>query len=310
MQQYIGRFNQMPGSNTGNSSYHSFNVGLTHILMYSSEAYFYFTPHGLPMLPAQYAWMEADLAAVDRTVTPWLITGAHRPMYCSPNDDLDDCHSASSIVRDGILGDYAGEILLYRYGVDMHFGAHEHSYERNYPVYAFAWNNVTGPQAYVNYDRTIHILTGAAGCPENQDPWGAGPNPFSALRLNVYGYGRLTVTNVTHAVWEFIDDASGDVVDAIDVIQTNHGPYNSGLEAMSQADRAAAYASAMASVRAGRPSTSASSTTATSHAMLRHAPKNAMPGHVHDASYAAAEMDTAMMKNIAAAGLKAKYGAV
>jgi len=40
----------------------------------------------------------------------------------SPNDDQDDCHSVSSIVRDGILGQYGIESLLYKYGVDMHFG--------------------------------------------------------------------------------------------------------------------------------------------------------------------------------------------
>lgn len=56
------------------------------------------------------------------------------------------------------------------------------------------WNpNITGAAAYVNYDRPIHILSGAAGCPENQDPWQPSGNPFSALRLNVYGYGRLQV---------------------------------------------------------------------------------------------------------------------
>lgn len=73
--------------------------------------------------------------------------------------------------------------------------AHEHSYERNYPVYQSMWNpNITGTGAYVNYDRPIHILSGAAGCPENQDPWQPTGNPFSALRLNVYGYGRLQVS--------------------------------------------------------------------------------------------------------------------
>lgn len=47
---------------------------------------------------------------------------AHRPCYCSPNDDDDDCHSATSIVRDGIFGQYGVEALLYKYGVDMFFG--------------------------------------------------------------------------------------------------------------------------------------------------------------------------------------------
>jgi hypothetical protein len=65
----------------------------------------------------------------------------------------------------------------------------EHAYERNYPVGPeFAWNaSRTGPSAYVNADRPIHILTGAAGCPEDEDAWQAKGNPFSALRINDYG---------------------------------------------------------------------------------------------------------------------------
>ena len=80
------------------------------------------------------------------------------------------------------------EKIIYDAGVDVVFGAHEHSYERNYPVYNSTWNaSRTGPAAYVDYDRPIHILTGAAGCPEDEDGWQAEGNAFSALRINDYG---------------------------------------------------------------------------------------------------------------------------
>ena len=56
----------------------------------------------------------------------------------------------------------------------MHFGAHEHSYERNVPVYQYEFDaSKMGPEAYVDFNRTVHILSGAAGCPENQDGWQA-----------------------------------------------------------------------------------------------------------------------------------------
>jgi acid phosphatase type 7 len=75
--QYLARLGvAMPAPATsppGNGTFHSFNVGLVHVVMVSTEAYFYPTAHGLLMLPAQYAWLEADLAAVDRSVTPWII---------------------------------------------------------------------------------------------------------------------------------------------------------------------------------------------------------------------------------------------
>ena len=31
----------------------------------------------------QYVWLENDLKNVDRTKTPWVVLGGHRPMYCS-----------------------------------------------------------------------------------------------------------------------------------------------------------------------------------------------------------------------------------
>lgn len=155
--QYRSRFAHMPrgtANTTANSTYHSFNVGLFHVVMFSSEAYFTLSPHGMLLLPDQYAWLEADLAAVDRAVTPWVVTMAHQPAYCSPNDDDDDCHSVVSLVRDGILGAFGLEALLLKYGVEIHFGAHEHALERTYPVGpSYAWDtNRTGPGAYVDFE--------------------------------------------------------------------------------------------------------------------------------------------------------------
>ena len=77
-------------SRGGNGTFHSVNVGLIHAIMVSSEVYFSAQPHSLGLLLQQKAWLEADLAAVDRSVTPWVILGLHQPFYCSPNDDQDD----------------------------------------------------------------------------------------------------------------------------------------------------------------------------------------------------------------------------
>ena len=85
------------------SCFHSFNVGLVHVIMFSSEAasiavpirhrppptsdpspirrqsqFFNVGAHSLLMLPDQFAFVEADLKAVDRSVTPWIITMAHQ----------------------------------------------------------------------------------------------------------------------------------------------------------------------------------------------------------------------------------------
>lgn len=83
--QYMARLGgSMPASAAGaNGTYHSFNVGLTHVIMLSSEAFFYLSDHGLLMLPTMYDWLVADLQAVNRSQTPWIIAmvrGRVRPL--------------------------------------------------------------------------------------------------------------------------------------------------------------------------------------------------------------------------------------
>ena len=56
-------------------------------------------------------------------------------------------------IRVGMPGThaYGPEQLLYKYGVDLHFQAHEHSYERMWPVYnntVCEIQGVSGPQEY------------------------------------------------------------------------------------------------------------------------------------------------------------------
>jgi hypothetical protein len=131
---------------------------------------------------------------------------AHQPMYCSPNDDNDDCHSLLSLMRDGVLGEFGFEKLINAYGVEVHLGAHEHAYERNYPVFQMQWSGETGPAAYVDFNKTVHILTGAAGCPENTDVWQNSANAFSAFRVAVMGQGGAISTRnfIPHRVHEAI----------------------------------------------------------------------------------------------------------
>jgi len=79
--QYRARFNLMPGGaevRKAQSIFHSFNVGLVHVIMFSSEVFFTVGEYSLLLLPEQFAYVEADLKAVDRNVTPWIITMAHQ----------------------------------------------------------------------------------------------------------------------------------------------------------------------------------------------------------------------------------------
>ena len=96
--------------------FYSFDHGPVHFVLLSSE-------HAFDRASAQYAWLEADLAAVDRSITPWLIVTAHRPMYVSstntgsPSSDMD----VAALLRAEL------EPLLLKHRVDAFFAGHHHS---------------------------------------------------------------------------------------------------------------------------------------------------------------------------------------
>lgn len=64
-------------------------------------------------------------------------------MYCS-NKNKDDCTNHQSLVRVGLpfLNWFGLEKLFFEYKVDLEIWAHEHSYERMWPMYNFQVNIV------------------------------------------------------------------------------------------------------------------------------------------------------------------------
>jgi 3',5'-cyclic AMP phosphodiesterase CpdA len=221
---YVNRFT-MPGGSA--NLFYSFDIGQAHIIGFSTEVYYY-VEYGWQQIVNQFAWLENDLKAAqeNRDKVPWIITMGHRPMYCS-NYDSDDCTRYESIIRGGIpyIHAYALEPLFYNYGVDLCLWAHEHSYERMYPVYDRTVYNVTG-QPYVNSAAPVHITTGSAGCQEDTDQFIPDPPPWSAFRSSDYGYSHMTVFNSTHLNFEQISDVqNGKVVDSIWIQKDKHGPY-------------------------------------------------------------------------------------
>eukprot|EP01050_Picozoa_sp_SAG11_P018395 SAG11_NODE_2771_length_2990_cov_2.518506_2_plen_311_part_00 len=86
---YIGRFaaqnlTHSPGGwPSGSSRWYSFELGPVHFTMFDTDAYGF--DEVAYILQPQYEWLQADLAAVDRDKTPWVVLMSHRPMYCSPS---------------------------------------------------------------------------------------------------------------------------------------------------------------------------------------------------------------------------------
>ncbi|XP_026730139.1 acid phosphatase type 7 isoform X2 [Trichoplusia ni] len=219
---YANRF-RMPGRDS--SLYYSFDLGPIHFVSISTEVY-YFTQYGLKLIVSQYEWLKKDLAKANlpqnRAKRPWIILFGHRPMYCSDSNDI-DC--SCEYTRVGLLGVYGLEPLLREFRVDAAVWAHEHSYERTWPLYDNRVYNGTR-QPYHNPRAPVHIVTGSAGCQEKTDPFRPDPEPWSAFRSSDYGYTRFVAHNKTHVYFEQVDvDLLGEVIDSFWIVKDEHKPY-------------------------------------------------------------------------------------
>ena len=175
------------------------------------------------------AFLEEDLAAVDRSETPWVVTLSHRPMYCSANwwqepenhchqcvEEEEpherhnrDCTDSAPLVQD------AYEELFYKHEVDISFFGHVHAYERMAPAY----RNETVISEYDSTHTTkgakapVQIITGVPGQQESYAPVSPTPLPFSVLQTDEKSFGKLTAYNATHLYWEQISSIDDSILD-------------------------------------------------------------------------------------------------
>ncbi len=203
---YRARFS-MPGQTE--SMFFSFDMGPVHFISLSTEFY-YFTNYGMKMVANQYKWLLDDLKKANepenRSKRPWIVMFGHRPMYCTTADE-DDCTKVDTFTRVGlpIMKTFGLEKLLLKYDVDLTFWAHEHNYERLWPIYNYTVYNGTEEAPYTNPGAPVHITTGSAGCQERHDGWGP-KRFFTAFRSNDYGYTRIKAHNASHMEIEQVSD--------------------------------------------------------------------------------------------------------
>jgi len=227
----------MPNRAESNNLWYSFDHGPVHFLAYTSESYFPMKDHRYPELGrdtwgpypewtiAQREFIKKDLAAAaerrDSGKGPqWLFVYGHRAMYCSDRG----CANTISHRAENFTGhaQFCNDLepIFARYGVDIVFGAHWHTYERLWPVYNnTVYNGTTDPKnPYHNANAPMHVIAGAAGCDEHSDDFnGEPPGEWSAVRLgrSEYGYGKLRVYNGTHAEWQQIRAPDGAIRDSV-----------------------------------------------------------------------------------------------
>lgn len=153
--------------------WYSRNVPGVHMVFMSTE-------HDYTPGSTQYTWLEQDLSAVNRDVTPFVIVYGHRPMYSS-----NSYHGSEVELRDAL------EELYVTQGVDLVIAGHDHFYERTWPVSAETVQDEGEGKRFARGSGPIHLVIGMAGrsAYEELDE----PQPeWSAYRENsTYGWTRM-----------------------------------------------------------------------------------------------------------------------
>jgi len=120
-----------------NQYWWSIEYGNIHLSIWSAE-------HNFSVGSEQWKWHENDLKNVNRSKTPFVIVGNHRPMYSSGDSKAD--YIMSLHIRSEL------EDLFFKYKVDLALYGHYHNYERSCRVYKEICGN-----------GTIHVVIGMGG---------------------------------------------------------------------------------------------------------------------------------------------------
>ena len=181
---------KMPSSPGSNGVFwYSFDHGLLHTIVLSSE-------HDLTPSSVQYKWLERDLSSIDRTLTPWVIVEAHRPLY-----HIEDVPANTMV---GIHMRTSLEPLLKRYDVDLLLSGHYHSYFRS-------CNGLY--QGLCDNGGLTHITVGTAGA--ELDHYNLLNETWVDFYKSEWGYGRITILDASHLKWEFVSTENGTIQDDV-----------------------------------------------------------------------------------------------
>lgn len=224
---------RMPSDVTGGTGnfWYSFDHGMAHFIQLDTETdlgHGFIGPDEIggsanegaspvnTTMNAQTEWLAADLAAVNRTKTPWVIVAGHRPWYLSAKNASDSlCTSCKDVF----------EPLLLKYGVDLVLTGHSHIYERLAPLA----NSKVDPNELDNPSAPWYITNGAAGHYDGLDSIGNPRQEYSRFALDTsnatYGWSKLTFNNCSHLTHEFIASNNNTVLDtAVLYKNRNCGP--------------------------------------------------------------------------------------
>ena len=173
--------------------YHSRNVGGVHFAMVSSE-------HDLSVGSEQYQWLSQDLAAVNRTATPWVVYAQHRPLYGN---------TVARFLPENAIMRKALEPLLVKHRVDLVLLGHIHQYQRTCRMVKSKCDD-TGP---------VYMVVGTAGA-TTQVPF-LPKTKWMKVQSNLFGIAKVVAENRTHMNVKWFLDKDGTIGDQFFIQRTD-----------------------------------------------------------------------------------------
>jgi acid phosphatase type 7 len=160
------------------ASWYSVDMGPAHVVFISTE-------HAFAEGSAQHSWLAADLAAVDRSRTPWVVLTGHRPVYVSVvNATAPDGSTTVALELQKAL-----EPLFEQFGVDLVLTGHHHSAQRTCPV--------LGQTCRPAGQAPVHCVVGNAGASLSINLIEPPPVWIAKQDASYYGFATIEMTPQT-----------------------------------------------------------------------------------------------------------------
>jgi hypothetical protein len=207
----------LPEPATPRAAWYSFNMGLVHVVGLSTEQPFW---EGTP----QHTWLAADLAAVNRSVTPWVVLAGHRPAYISSTDTAraSGDGNISALMRAHL------EPLMWAGRVNLALYGHNHAVQRMSAAYAGRVVQASVPatldgqpgRLQADPQATVHYVVGNGGAGFTRDQQQPPPEWCEWVTYQ-FGLGLLTVHNASHLQWRVLEGEGGSVIDNLWIVRPN-----------------------------------------------------------------------------------------
>ena len=201
----------LPAATTANRSFYALDLGAhaLHFAMFDTESVLDVSD----VSAANVAWLQEDLAVARVGGAKWLVTGGHRPLFCTNGgygSGNKDCKGMAEVLRKQVEPTFAG--------VDLVLGSHMHGYERT----AAIRNGTAVPSnGTASTGAPVYIVNGAGGNREgNDNPKGDAPWSAPGAHSGSFGYGLLTIVaaaapGASSLQYQFVESATGAVLDSM-----------------------------------------------------------------------------------------------